>query len=193
MSLHSRHTTFDRSRCVRLLFCALCTCYLLRVGSDRVGRALIPHATLRTITYSFDFKMCTHLRKMCTHLRKMCTHLRRCEHIFLRMAEALSAPCRPSRPSFSKSRSETEIFVSGAMVRINGPDSVARAHHTTFSTAIVSPRSSSILHWRPPRWPYRSAVSKRGEVSFCHRVAVAVTRWQLKTSSNELLPPSPDY
>ena len=76
----------------------------------------------------------------------------------------------PLRPSFSKGRSETEIFVSGAMDRINSSDSVAESCLRHFSTDIVSPRSSSILNWRPPRWPYRSAVSKRGEVSFWHRV-----------------------
>ena len=43
----------------------------------------------------------------------------------------------PLRPSFSKSRSETEIFVSGAMDRINSPDSVAKPRLRHFSTDIT--------------------------------------------------------
>ena len=99
------------------------------------------------------------------------TLLRRCAHICTRRPMRRPLISRAARPSFSKSRSETEIFVSGGFDRIGSPDPVAKPRLRRFSTSIVSPRSSSILHWRPP--------------------TMAVQVGGLEERGVELLPPAP--
>ena len=80
----------------------------------------------------------------------------------------------PLRPSFSKGRSETEIFVSRAMDRINSPDSVAKPRLRHFSTDIVS---VTAVELHPPLAPATMAVQVGG----------------IEERGGELLAPSPDY
>ena len=70
-------------------------------------------------------------------------------------------------------RSESAIFVTEAIARMDESNSPFEARLLYFSTPIMSPRSSSILTEDGAELPSRSKTKKKGAVRFCQREAVA--------------------